>query len=80
MIWESAGVLGIDPMPLQFYQVMAMRHGREFESWDRLAFATAYAAAFAGVKKSKFENYHKFLIDTKKSSTVEEIQALKNYF
>lgn len=67
-------------MPLQFYQVMAMRHGREFEAWDRLAFATAYAASFAGVKKVKIENYHKFLAEQKKSSTVEEIKALKNYF
>ena len=53
-----------------------MRHGREFEAWDRLAFATAYAASFAGVKKVKIENYHKFLAEQKKSSTVETYKML----
>ena len=67
-------------MPLQFYQLMTMRHGKEYEAWDRLAFSTAYAASFVGVKKVKMENYHKFLCETKKSSTIEEVKALKGYF
>jgi hypothetical protein len=80
VIWESAGVLKLDPRPFQFYQLMAMRHGCEFEAWDRLAFSTAYAASFVGVKKVKMEHYHKFLAETNKSSTVDEIKALKGYF
>ena len=59
---------------------MLFRSGCEFEAWDRLAFSTAYAASFVGVKKVKLEDYHKFLVGTKKSSTVEEIKALKSYF
>ncbi len=73
-------MLGIDPRPFQFYQVMLMRHGREFESWDRLAFSTAYAASFVGVKNVKVENYHKFMIKKPKGIKRDELEKLKRYF
>jgi hypothetical protein len=74
-------VLKLNPLDLQFYQLIAMRNACEFEAWDRLAFSTAYSAAFAGVKKIRFEDYHKFLADApKKSITKDELHALKTHF
>ena len=75
-------MLKLNPFDFQFYQLVAMRRGCEFESWDRLAFSTAYAASFVGVKKVKMENYHKFLIDqkTQRGITKDELLGMKKHF
>ena len=33
MIWESAGILGVDPRPLTFWQLVTMRLAKLREAW-----------------------------------------------
>lgn len=79
MIFSTAGILGVDPWPYQLWELLLMREGREKEHWDRLAFQLTNIAGFAGAKKPKFSDYHKFAEDERKL-TKAKMSSLKSMF
>ena len=74
-IYETAGVVGIDPRPFTFRELTLMRTGKEKEEWERLSFSLANQAAFQGAKKVKIESFNKF--DMKSVQRVNNPQDVK---
>ena len=79
-MWETAGVLGLDPRPYAFHQLKMMRDGRETESWDRLSYLLAAYFGSKGVKNVTMEQFHKFHMKAKPAFTTDNLKSLKGQF
>lgn len=81
-IWESAGILKIDPRPFKFHQLLMMREGCENEYWDRLSYLIGVYLSSQGNKNVKINDFHKFKMAVKeeRSMSKEELHSLKSYF
>jgi hypothetical protein len=79
-IWEAAGIVGLDPSPFSFHQIMLMRKGCEGERWDRLSYELAVYMSSKGAKNITVEQFHKFKMEQKPQMTTDALRALKGNF